>query len=761
MNNKPNNGYDPQKFQRRIPDEGNFSASPNPIDNQNNLNNNNNQSSEGNFYKKNQNGSSNSGNGPIKNYKKKLAKETFKKIGDAYAPGVGGQVVEELSKTEVGDKIINQAADNSTIAPGNPFNLLKARKNLKNQQDSKPNDEKNSVNGSIELSKQITKFLTLVPGLLSGCFVFLIIIAVISIIISPLFYMDSLLGKTSSFFEKVGNFVTLRGWCTDEECYEIEKNDFYDEVDKVHDKYKKEKNVELNTSLIIATLTYSDPLITLEDIEEDIENVEELPSSNMINFKKSKKMVSKLAQNMVFQETKCYDENDNEVDCDDEEIEDKTEKKYWKIDLNKYKKYLETYFIRYFYFDNKQGEEINIEIKNVIDEIFARVEFYEYISGTENSSDYFAINNTTVTILDCNNGLVMEEVSLYDYIQGVLYVEGFATGRSEEFLKLMAVVIKNYLYAINNADVNALPTNLRIKSCAMNQVYCSVTEGCHSMEDGADDNHDTIVSGPDANGNYYQKPLDDVETLKKIKIAIDSTFSEFVIENESFVVTQYRSSCVNETCNSSTNIMDQAVANTMIENGSSYQQVLNYFYKGNIEEINVSSVGYPLDLNNNHVTSAFGWRVHPIDNCCRTHGGTDIAASADDNIYSIADGVVVQNVPNHYSYGNYVVIGHGNYDATTNKYEYYSLYAHQIRPSTLVSVGEHVKAGQKIGNVGSTGESTGNHLHIEIYHYENNNKVKEDPVSYFKNVQLSGMVGGALYASEQQCIEESGCPSCN
>ena len=758
--NKLNNIHNNEK----IPKHRNFSSSPieqknnyysKPIQEQNNT-------GQLNKQKNGYNQSLNNGS-PVKQYKKTVAKEGLKKAADAYAPGVGGQVVEKLSKTEVGDKILNQAADNSSILPGNPLNMLKAKKNLKNQQNNNQSDENNSVNGSVEISKQITKFLAIVPGLISGCFVFLIIITVISIIISPLFYMDSLLGRTSSFFEKVGNFVTLRGWCTDEECTEIEKNNFYDEVEKVYQEYKTEKNVELNTSLIIATLTYADPLVTLENIDDM--DMETLPSSNMIDFKKSKKKVNILAQNMVSELTVCYDKNNKEIDCDsvnNEQANEITKKTKYVLDIDKYREYLKVYFIRNFYFDNKQGEEINIEIESVIDEIFSRVEFYEYISGTENSSQYFGVNNITVTILDCNNGLVMEEVSLYEYIQGVLYVEGFATGRSEEFLKLMAVVVKNYLYAINNADVNNLPTNLRVKSCAMNQVYCSVTNGCHSMDDGEDDNHDTIVSGPDESGNYYRGPLtDDVETLEKIKNAIDSTFSEFVIEDGSFVITQYRSSCTNEICDSTTNILDQEIANNMINSGSSYEEVLNLFYKGTIETVEISTIGYPLDLEYNRITSAFGWRVHPINNCCRHHSGTDIGAPADANIYSIADGVVVSNVANHSSYGNYVVIGHGNYDSSTGKYEYYSLYAHQIRYSTYVNVGDHVKAGQKIGNVGSTGTSTGNHLHIEIYHYENGLKIGEDAVNYFKNVQLTGMVGGAIYDSEQQCNQQSGCSSCS
>ena len=115
----------------------------------------------------------------------------------------------------------------------------------------------------------------------------------------------------------------------------------------------------------------------------------------------------------------------------------------------------------------------------------------------------------------------------------------------------------------------------------------------------------------------------------------------------------------------------------------------------------------------------------------------------------------------HNSYGNYTIIGHGQLDPDTGYYEYYSLYAHQIRLSTLISVGDTVRAGQQIGDVGSTGDSTGPHLHIEIYSYVNGRQVRQDPVQYFSGVELTGQVGGTLYDSESQCQTQSGSGSCS
>ena len=249
-----------------------------------------------------------------------------------------------------------------------------------------------------------------------------------------------------------------------------------------------------------------------------------------------------------------------------------------------------------------------------------------------------------------------------------------------------------------------------------------------------------------------------METLNKIKEAIDSTYNEFVIKDSKFVFTQYRSDCNSKglVCDATTNILDQKVANEMIENGSSYKEVLAYYYNGAIEQITSSIVGYPLDLKYTTVTSQFSWRIDPVTlSRCTSHNGLDIAADGDANIYSIADGVIFKNEYNGV-YGNHIVIGHGAYNSDTNTYEFYSLYAHQIRLSKLVSVGDKVKAGQKIGNVGSTGYSTGNHLHIEIYKIIDNSIQREDPETYFSNIELKGLTGSKRYPSEQACLSALG-----
>ena len=103
-------------------------------------------------------------------------------------------------------------------------------------------------------------------------------------------------------------------------------------------------------------------------------------------------------------------------------------------------------------------------------------------------------------------------------------------------------------------------------------------------------------------------------------------------------------------------------------------------------------------------TSPFGGRISPITGSWEGHSGVDIGAPYGTPILASSDGVVITAGFNTGGYGNYVVIDHGS--------GIYTLYAHAS--SLSVSSGDIVSAGQQIANVGSTGWSTGPHLHFEV-----------------------------------------------
>ena len=106
---------------------------------------------------------------------------------------------------------------------------------------------------------------------------------------------------------------------------------------------------------------------------------------------------------------------------------------------------------------------------------------------------------------------------------------------------------------------------------------------------------------------------------------------------------------------------------------------------------------------NGPITSPFGYRNDPVLGGNRLHAGVDIAASQGTPIKAAGDGVVKMAGVNG-GYGNWTLIDHGGGLATG--------YAHQSR--IAVSIGQHVSTGEVIGYVGSTGASTGPHLHWEV-----------------------------------------------
>ena len=116
------------------------------------------------------------------------------------------------------------------------------------------------------------------------------------------------------------------------------------------------------------------------------------------------------------------------------------------------------------------------------------------------------------------------------------------------------------------------------------------------------------------------------------------------------------------------------------------------------------------------VSSPYGTRVHPVFKVSRMHHGADIPAPTGRSIVASDTGTVITSEYNS-TYGHYVVISHGNGMTT--------LYAHMS--SRGVKVGDEVTKGDTIGRVGSTGVSTGPHLHFEIAV----DGLRYDPLSYF------------------------------
>lgn len=131
-----------------------------------------------------------------------------------------------------------------------------------------------------------------------------------------------------------------------------------------------------------------------------------------------------------------------------------------------------------------------------------------------------------------------------------------------------------------------------------------------------------------------------------------------------------------------------------------------------------------------HVGSPFGWRIDPFTGRSALHTGLDFQADTGTPILAAAGGVVVAS-EHHFAYGNMVEVDHGN-DLVTR-------YAHASR--LLVKKGDLVKRGQKLAEVGSTGRSTGPHLHFEVMVQG----AYQDPRKFLgaRNVQVADLVPAA------------------
>ena len=125
------------------------------------------------------------------------------------------------------------------------------------------------------------------------------------------------------------------------------------------------------------------------------------------------------------------------------------------------------------------------------------------------------------------------------------------------------------------------------------------------------------------------------------------------------------------------------------------------------------------------ISDGYGERAAPCDGCGPIHNGVDFTPGGGSPIYAIADGVVTYTEVSDYGYGNHVRVV-----STINGDQVEALYAHMQMNSSPLKLGDTIKVGDFIGLVGSTGTSTGSHLHFEI----KLNGAIVDPFAYLQAV---------------------------
>lgn len=163
-----------------------------------------------------------------------------------------------------------------------------------------------------------------------------------------------------------------------------------------------------------------------------------------------------------------------------------------------------------------------------------------------------------------------------------------------------------------------------------------------------------------------------------------------------------------------------------------------FFYNRNGESVVKALLRTPLNMS--RISSRFGMRRHPLLGFTRLHAGIDFAAPPGTPILAAGDGQVAAAGPNG-GYGRWVEISHDGGLATG--------YAHLSRIASGVRRSARVRQGQVIGFVGSSGLSTGPHLHFELHR----NGRPVDPLSMARTAQRARLAGADLARFKERVVE--------
>ena len=379
----------------------------------------------------------------------------------------------------------------------------------------------------------------------------------------------------------------------------------------------------------------------------------------------------------------------------------------------------------------------------------------------------FAYGNTcpTVTVTDsgcdangqnCTNAYD-GDVELEEYIAGVVAAEVGGAGNLE-YYKVAAITARTYFLSHTNDDCT-------IEGNSTAQAYMNVdnssnatlirqaveeTEGLVLVKNeeltstnyasacvvNADENYYYVRYGTSSLGkaNFQKIPKEwDKDTSHAYSGYLADWYS-MVDKNN----TDYE----NKNCHNNHDYgMSQLGALYLItEENYTYDQVLEYYFGSDAELVKntmqlAGIEGFVNPTRTIHCSSAYGNRIHPVNQIESFHSGLDIGIPGGEPIYAAKDGTIsyvrndVTAINNcDYGYGNYIVIDHGNGQSTIYAHIKYGSIPENIQLGTTISQGEI------IGQVGSTGCSTGNHLHYEVK--ENGSTV--DPALYLDLTDATG-----------------------
>lgn len=349
------------------------------------------------------------------------------------------------------------------------------------------------------------------------------------------------------------------------------------------------------------------------------------------------------------------------------------------------------------------------------------------------------------------------EVEFEDYIAGVVAAEADGSNNLE-YYKLLATITRTYLH--ENApddcivdgndsfkpyvDINT-STNAELIKQAVTETKNKIVikddkltnvEYCEACVVNADDNNYYIRYGSESLAEAKLQPIP--KSWDSESHPYTGKLSTLYSQVDQSVPDYNDRDCPN---NDDSGMSEIGAYYLTSQGGYTYEGVIKYYYGPEVEivenSMQLSGVdGFLNPTGKIYCSSPYGPRTHPVKGGASNHSGIDIAIPGGEPIYAANDGIItyvqkgVTGVNDcDYGYGNYIIIDHGDGMST--------LYAHIQYDSIPDSIetGAMVRQGEQIGQIGSTGCSTGNHLHYEV---RQNNKTV-DPADYLDLTKASGI----------------------
>jgi len=270
----------------------------------------------------------------------------------------------------------------------------------------------NIFNNEDEPSKKspLTKYI--IGGIAGLCLFLVVITTIVTVVFAPIMMAEQMIedikNNVSLFFEKVGNVLTLNGWCADSDgsCQKKAGQKYYEKLNDVYNDYQDD-GVEIDTQLITATIFYGRSLSEDKFLNEEQDDGEEIKEDTDVHLTD----VKKLAKNMVSGSG---------------------------LDYDKYRSYLEETYIPKRFSDMYTQENEEKAVKKIADEIMA------FASGKGSGS--FAncsVINTSCTGITIKSGSYAGTYTLEEYIAGVVNHE-VGAGWPDEAIKAQAIAARTF-----------------------------------------------------------------------------------------------------------------------------------------------------------------------------------------------------------------------------------------------------------------------------------------------------------------------------